>query len=114
VAKFGTSNSDRTISLKRLQCVVENNECLTTFLAIKTVVRFACVQLLCIIKTLSRKRLVTSYRYVLLGCDSVGTDVSEAHTATISRTELPIFQPHDTNFSKLWDRRCAPLFWDDS
>jgi hypothetical protein len=25
VAKVGTSNPDRTISLKRLQCVVENN-----------------------------------------------------------------------------------------
>jgi hypothetical protein len=26
VAKVGTSNPDRTISLKRLQCVVENNK----------------------------------------------------------------------------------------
>jgi hypothetical protein len=29
VAKVGTSNPDRTISLKRLQCVVENNNCST-------------------------------------------------------------------------------------
>jgi len=56
---------------------------------------------------------VTSYCCVLLGCDTVGTDVSEAHT-TISRTEIPIFQAHDTNISKLWDRRCASLSWDDS
>jgi hypothetical protein len=45
--------------------------------------------------------LVTSYRCVLLGDDAEGTDVSDAHTATIFRTEPPIFQPHDTNFSKL-------------